>query len=694
MPEAPPSAAIGRSFDDLTGRVLAGRYRLRGSIGAGASGRVYEADDVHLGRRVAVKVLHQGLSEDRGFLQRFRAEARVAAALHHPNILVVHDWGEDDMPFMVMELLRGGSLRGMLDARTRLTPAQVAHLGREVANALDYAHQRGIVHRDIKPANLLFDERGGVRIADFGLARALAEASWTEPAGAVFGTARYASPEQARGLTLDARSDLYSLTLVLFEAIAGSIPFKADTVLGSLAIRSQQSVQAPADWGPLRAVLERAGQVEPDDRYPDAATMAAALRDVADTLGPGDALPLAGTVHGQGSDPHPTNTMVITNPPERPTLPMRAVSDTAPIEPVASTAAGTAPSRPERETKRSGGERSATPLNVIASATSLFDQDAARSASSLFDQDASASAVAVAEIHPSVRRVARSGRFVPLIVAVVAVSAIVLGVIALGSVGAGRGAWIPNVVGRTEAGARTAAERAGVEVRVESRESDDPEGYVIDQRPAAGVRSHDTLTLVISEGPPPVAVPALQGLGREAMQLAIDDAGLVARFDESFSETVPKGSMIEQRPASGQRVARDSTIRVVISKGRGPRAVVAVVGLLADTAQAQLEAQGFVVTRREAFSDDVDEGDAVATEPATGTSQAYGSSVVLIVSKGPDLVEVPDVIGMTRDEACDELDSSGFGCDTRNWKRRRTVIDMDPAPGTMLRRGDNVTLFF
>src|SRR6195256_6057956 len=260
------------SAADLTGRVLAGRYRLLGPIGAGASGRVYVADDVRLKRRVGVKVLHLALAEDAGFLRRFRAEAQVAASLNHPNVMSVYDWGEDDVPFMVLELLTGGSLRGLLDTGARFSPSQAAHVGRQVSSALEYAHARGVVHRDIKPANLLFDEHGIVRVADFGLARALAEASWTEPAGAVFGTARYASPEQARGVQLDARSDLYSLALVLVEAVTGTIPFTADTTIGTLAARTQAPIAAPPEMGPLQAAIERSGQIDPAARYPDAAT--------------------------------------------------------------------------------------------------------------------------------------------------------------------------------------------------------------------------------------------------------------------------------------------------------------------------------------------------------------------------------------------------------------------------------------
>ena len=151
----------------------------------GATGVVYVADDVQLKRQVAVKVLHRGYNADAAFLRRFRAEAQLAARLHHHNIVVVYDWGEDEVPYLVLELLEGGSLRSMLDEGVRLTPAQAAHMGMQICAGLEYAHSRGLVHRDIKPANLLFDEHGIVRIADFGLARALAEASYTEPTGAV-----------------------------------------------------------------------------------------------------------------------------------------------------------------------------------------------------------------------------------------------------------------------------------------------------------------------------------------------------------------------------------------------------------------------------------------------------------------------------------------------------------------------------
>ena len=175
-------------ISDSIGRVLGKRYRLLSALGTGASAHVYLAEDVSLQRHVAVKVLQPGLAADEAFLKRFRAEARSVASLNHPHVLRVFDWGEDnDEPYLVLEYLGGGSLRDLLDRDVRLSHAQAAALGADVAQGLAYAHVRGLVHRDVKPANLLFDEEGRVRIADFGVARALAEAAWTEPAGAMVG---------------------------------------------------------------------------------------------------------------------------------------------------------------------------------------------------------------------------------------------------------------------------------------------------------------------------------------------------------------------------------------------------------------------------------------------------------------------------------------------------------------------------
>src|SRR5271167_1894774 len=279
-------------ISDSIGRVLGKRYRLLSALGTGASAHVYLAEDVSLQRHVAVKVLQPGLATDEAFLKRFRAEARSVASLNHPHVLRVFDWGDDtDGPYLVLEYLGGGSLRDLLDRDVRLSHSQAAQLGTEVAQGLAYAHVRGLVHRDIKPANLLFDEEGRVRVADFGVARALAEAAWTEPGNVMVGTARYASPEQAQGRSLDGKADAYSLALVMFESVTGELPFCADTTVGTLMARLGRSLPKHRALGPLQEILEVAARPDPSTR-PNAAQLAGRLESLVSSLPVASALPL------------------------------------------------------------------------------------------------------------------------------------------------------------------------------------------------------------------------------------------------------------------------------------------------------------------------------------------------------------------------------------------------------------------
>ena len=625
----------GSAVSDLAGRVLAGRYLLQGAIGTGASGRVYAAEDTRLRRRVAVKVLHAALAEDAAFLRRFRAEAQLAASLHHPHIVTVHDWGEDDVPFMVLELLEGGSLRAMLDEDTRLTVPQAARVGRDVASALEYAHARGVLHRDVKPANLLFDEHGIVRVADFGLARALAEASWTEPSGAVFGTARYASPEQAMGAQLDARSDLYSLALVLVESVTGRVPFAADTTLSTLTARTQRSLTAPEELGPLAPVVERAGTVEPEDRYPDAATMRQALRDAGDVMPPPGPLTLAGM--RDRADPHPT----------------RAV-------PTKSTAP-------------------------------FFDQDAAEE-------------IAVLPVpEPAEDRQFTPGRLVPFAVAaaLLAVVALVAGVLA--RVNSKAEAEVPGLVGRAQPDAVQMAERAGFDVEVVgARDAPDPKGTVIAQSPRAGAWTSDKLRLIVSNGPPQVAVPELAKKPWEEAKKQLDDLGFLYTDPPAaeYSNDIPAGQVISVEPKPGTKLVPDAPnakLTVVVSRGHAPVEVPDVRGDSFEEAKAELEDRNFTVGDPVLdFDNDVPEGDVIGTEPGAGAQAAFGSQVVVHVSKGPDLVTVPDLRGMTLDEATAALDRAGLELGDRiiGYRAGATVQVSNPTRGKKVPRHSSVDLDF
>jgi serine/threonine-protein kinase len=633
----------GSAVSDLAGRVLAGRYLLHGAIGTGASGRVYAAEDTRLRRRVAVKVLHAALAEDAAFLRRFRAEAQLAASLHHPHIVTVHDWGEDEVPFMVLELLEGGSLRSMLDQGELLTVAQTARISRDVASALEYAHARGVLHRDIKPANLLFDEHGIVRVADFGLARALAEASWTEPAGAVFGTARYASPEQASGVQLDARSDLYSLALVMVEAVTGRIPFAADTTLGTLTARTTRPLLAPEELGPLGAVVDRAGAIEPADRYPDAATMRQAIADAGDALPPPAPLVLAGMV--DRADPNPT----------------RAVP-----------------------------ERSAP----------LFDQDAVEIVRAA---PAPVEATLVVETETEKDRRRRTGqrRLVPLVVAIVVLVTVALAAAALAQVQSAPPVRIPGFIGLNVQDAQAAATKAGFQWKVgATRSSPDPPGTVIDQNPPGGTFSgNHTVSFIVSAGPAKVAVPNIVKMDWSAAQQALDAAGLVysEKPKTRYDDVIPRSAVISVSPEPGEQVNPDSTVTVLLSSGRAPVPVPDVRNQsFADASKTLTDAQ-FKVKRapNDEFDTDVAAGDVIRTEPAIGSPAKYGSEVTVVVSKGPDLVTVPDLRNLSFDNASQALDARGLLLTVNGkYKSGQLVSGQKPQPGTRVVKGSDVAVTF
>jgi serine/threonine-protein kinase len=608
---------------DLAGRVLAGRYRLVAPIGTGASGRVYSAWDVRLRRRVAVKVLHAALADDAGFLRRFGAEAQLAASLHHRGVVDVYDWGEDDTPFMVLELLEGGSLRGLLDRGERLTPAQAAAVGRQVAAALAHAHARGLVHRDVKPANLLFDEHGDVRVADFGLARALAEASWTEPAGVVMGTARYAAPEQVRG-TVDARSDCYSLALVLVEAVTGEVPFGAETSLSALMSRVDRPLTVPPELGPLGPVLERAGRALPEERYPDAAAFAAALSEVAAGL-PAPAPLRLPAASGAGSDPHPTE--------------LRAPQPGVPAAVGGPPAAGPAPT-PRRRPYRH-------------------------------------------------RR-----RLMPLAVVVLVVAAAATAAFAVGRV-AGPRVRVPNLVGSTFEEARRAARGAGLEVERRTATADDPAGVVItqDRSPGTFTTRGRPLVLVVSSGPPPVALPGVTGQLEPEARAALEAAGFEVAVSSDYDEGVPAGSIARQDPAEGKEVPPGSRVALVVSQGPKPVTVPNVVGKTYQEATESLAGRKLGVQRADDFSDSVPAGEVIRQDPVAGEEAPRDSAVTVVVSRGPDVIEVPDVRGDDVEDAVRALEAAGFEVDVVGFRFDRPVKRQDPSPGRVVRRGETVTLY-
>lgn len=618
--------------------MLSSRYRLLSGAGMGATGVVYVADDVQLKRQVAVKVLHRGYNADAAFLRRFRAEAQLAARLHHHNIVVVYDWGEDEVPYLVLELLEGGSLRSMLDEGVRLTPAQAAHMGMQICAGLEYAHSRGLVHRDIKPANLLFDEHGIVRIADFGLARALAEASYTEPTGAVVGTARYASPEQASGHSLDGRSDLYSLALVLHEAVTGEVPFASDTAVSTLAARVGTDLQANSSMGALGAVIERAGKSDPSQRYSDAGTMFKALADIAAALpkpGPLTLVPEEGLV----VDPNPTNVVI-------------------------------------------------TPTNLFDQETELEGDD--------IEVDMSPDAVSQ-RFHKEnkMANLFKQQNIVGWVILAMAIVVLASGMFTINALSANN-ISVPNVTGFQKDVASAQLATTGLRVTFSQKFSDDPVGTVIASSPAAGdfVDSDGTVRLILSKGPKPISVTDVMAKGLSPLdaRAALEKEGFIVIERREFSETVPKDSLIGTDPKTNAKLAPESTISLIISDGPQPVPVPSISGKTFEQASAIISGAGFSPARRDDFSDTVPAGSIIGTDPAAGTEIQKGATVSIVVSKGPELVGVPNLVGQTVEAASGRLEELGLVADVRDYKAGRRVLAQTPAGG-QVKKGTKVTLF-
>lgn len=625
---------------DHVGRVLGGRYRLVAPVGAGASAQVYLADDVQLRRQVAVKVLHPALSGDPTFLKRFRAEARAAAALSHPNVMAVYDWGEEEDlsdygPYLVLEYLGGGSLRSMLDSGRLLNPSQALVLGLEAARGLEYAHRRGFVHRDIKPANLLFDEEGRLRIADFGLARAIAEAAWTEPSGVVLGTARYASPEQAQGKPVDGKTDVYSLALVLIESVTGKVPFSSDTTVSTLMSRIDALLPVPDSMGPLRSVVERAGRPDPQERY-DAAELGRALVGTAERLPRPAPFPLI------PQKPSTGDLLDLTTMKSAGSTMAAAVAGSQSREPFDVERAGVAPVRMEDPKPRHRWRRR---LLLLLTALVL-----------LVGGGAAVYAATQARVPKH---------------------------------------EVPAVTGMEEQQALAAVGEFGWKIDRQTAYDDaSVAGVVLSQDPPPGeeLKEGATFTLVVSLGPTPVGVPDLTAMSDGQAGEALAAQGLVVgTVTEVHDEAVPAHFVISWEPA-GQEIPKGNPVNLVVSKGPAPR-VVPEVGGSYDNAVAALAGVQLNAAKEEVFSDTVPAGEVVGTVPGAGASVERDDVVTVQVSKGPDLVAVPSVEGLKLDEAIAAIEAAGLSPGQLYGPARGKPISTNPGEGAQVKRGSAVDIY-
>ncbi|MFC4602166.1 Stk1 family PASTA domain-containing Ser/Thr kinase [Rhodococcus kronopolitis] len=676
---------MGPGDQRLIGMVLDRRYRVDAPIARGGMSMVYRGMDTRLDRPVAIKVMDPKFANDPQFVSRFEFEARAVARLSHPGLVAVYDQGVDgEHAFLVMELVAGGTLRELLRERGPMPPHAAAAVTGPVLDGLAVAHRAGLVHRDIKPENILISDSGEVKIADFGLVRAVAGSNATS-SSVILGTAAYLSPEQVTSGNADARSDVYATGVLLFEMLTGQTPFTGDTSLSIAYQRINADVPAPGTLVPGvpeefdRLVLDATAR-DPEERFGDAAEMSAALRSVSGQL----QLPAYRVPAPKRSAQHLSAAMQVAGAVAGDAAATTRVTGHGP-GPAAGAAPGgvqhtkvvtTATPRPGHPAPGPDAFGPGDPGEPAGTATKQQRRDGAQYEFPDFATE---------------RR--RSRRTMAVWLGVVLALAVAVGV---GGwwFGSGRYVAVPAIDGLDRNAATSTVEAAGlVSVNRGSYDNTAPVDALLGTDPAAGskVARGSTVALKFSLGRP--TVPDLAGGDQARIEEALRERTLVpAEGGEAFSAKIPSGGIAALDPAPGTALDVGSQVRMVRSKGSPPVQLPDLRGTSLAEARSQLDGLGIAVSgTREVFDAGVDAGDVVATEPTGGTQVGAGSTVTLTVSTA---IKVPSLLGRTVGSARDELARLGLDVRVRQVAAsdRSLVISQTPGPGDRVEPGTTVSL--
>ena len=634
--------------DPLIGLLVDERYRVTRRLARGGMATVYIAQDERLERPVALKVMHPHLADSQDFVARFRREARSAARIVHPGVVSVFDQGViTGQGFLVMELIDGTNLRQLLRAQGAFTIPQALRYTSDILEALRAAHRVGVVHRDIKPENILVPTEGPAKVTDFGLARAASEVSMSST-GNMLGTVAYIAPEIATTAEADARSDIYSVGIMLYEMLTGSVPWAGESPLQIATHHVSDDVPSPSEAQPW---IPR----EIDD-------LVAAL-----------------TARDPASRPADASDAI--------DLVARAAA-TIPSE-LASRRAEVAPSD-----RADSSQTSALNTEVISA---QFTRPLPLPAPSTLATVHTSSPLPEASENTSTKTYKRAALWVSLVLLLLAAAGIG-GSWWWTEYGPGSYLTMPATDGRPLAEVQAELNAMGLASTVEEEFSDDvASGSITRSDPEGGepVHKRAEVQLYVSKGVDMKNVPDLAGKSQDDAKKALTEAGLaLGAITDAYSEDVPQGQVISQSVASGTSVPHDTAVDVVLSKGREPLTVPSLGGMTADAAKTAIEALGLVATPTEAFSDTVAEGQIISQQTNEGTILHRGDTVAYTVSKGPEKVAVPDVVGRQRQEARTILENAGFTVQEEAILGGffGTVRQTDPAGGTMLKKGSVVTI--
>ncbi|GGB90587.1 Stk1 family PASTA domain-containing Ser/Thr kinase [Knoellia flava] len=641
--------------DDLVGEILDGRYRVLERLADGGMASVYLAVDTRLDREVALKVMRPHLAQDEAFRSRFHREARSAARLSHPGVVAVFDQGEDDgRMFLAMEYVPGQTLREVIQAEGALTPRAALDIMLPVLEALAAAHRAGIIHRDVKPENVILREDGAVKVADFGLARAVTSHTVTSSSGLLLGTVSYLSPEQVERGIADARSDVYAAGLVLFEMLTGAKAFDGDTAINVAyqhvhAGAPRLSSRVPDAPEILDELVAAATSRDPDGRPADAAAFAGLVRTARRELS----------------------------------------ADELDGRPTASEAGAVAATVTRTTALPVDGEmREMRERGAVAAAPSLRDQV----------RGAPPATAGVAARRSPVTRAQRRALW-PWILVVVS-AAIASATAWFFIAGPGAPTVVPAVVGKPVVAAESALRTAHLDAtRRESFSETVAKGVVISSTPKATeeVRRGTAVTLVVSKGPERYAVPTLAGTSLAEATDRITGANLVlGKVTEKFDEKVAEGQVIASEPKAGTSLKRGTAVALTVSKGREPITVENFTGKPLAAAKAALGKAGLVVeVSGEENSDTVPAGSIIRQEPAGGTL-FKGDKVTVVTSKGPVLVTIPGgLIGKQFIEVKGTLEGLGFTVRERQaipGINFGTVQGLNPPEGSQQPKGSEIVV--
>jgi beta-lactam-binding protein with PASTA domain/predicted Ser/Thr protein kinase len=628
--------------DTLIDQVFDGRYRVVRKLGTGGMANVYLAEDQELGRSVAIKMLDERHSQDEQFVERFRREAKNAAGLSHPNIVSIYDRGQAEGTYYIaMEYLEGRSLKELLITRGPTPLAVAIDYARQILAALGFAHRHGIVHRDIKPHNVVVAPDGRLKVTDFGIARS-GTSQMTET-GSIIGTAQYLSPEQAKGAPVTPASDIYSVGIVLYEMLTGSVPFTGDTPL-EIAMKHLSTTPMPPSEKrrevphELDSIVLRALAKDPADRYQSADEMDADL---------------ARASRGQAISPETE---------EAATQVLRGTGATLASAPTAITRRVNAAPAP------------AGPPPPYSRPTGFY------------------------EYEEPLRR-----SFWPWLLTAL----LVAGAIAGGwyvytkiqeQLNQTKPVAVPLVAGSFERLAVDKLKAADLGYKIIRRPSDSvEEGRVFRQDPGAGERRDKgwVVRIFVSTGKPKASVPSVIGKQATDAVAALTERGLKAKVYYVHSAK-DSGSVTGQFPKAGTRVLKGGNVRINVSQGPKPVGVPPVVGSPFESAAGTLQGAGFAVARRDVESNDP-KGIVVQMDPSANSLIAPGSTITLFVSKGPKEAAVPDVTSFSRADAIATVRNSGFKAvldvqDTEDPSLDGVVLTQTPGPGESAKPGATVTI--